>query len=358
FHTQQHRSENISRQINSRTKKIEIQPVSLHEKISRKLNTKFLKYFEKTSFYPWFYRSKWHTLISKAETEHLNQNAYLTARPNPGAGIGHQMANWIAGHHIARIFGLHYAHSPFPDPRWESFLGFGRNCITADELYTDRNYKRVRLPRFDLSNDKENTEIKSIISSYGSKTCFLCEQDQWFRALHEEKEILQKKFYSAPSRKDHSLLFNKERTSIAAHIRRGDICQKDNKSNPNLTMRWLDNEYFIQILDTVTEQLRDKRKYEIFLFSQGKEIDFKEFKKFDNFQLCNEMSAIDSFNHMTHADILITSRSSFSYKPALLNRGIKICPPGFWHTYPDTPDWIEVQSYSAFQEKISHTFLI
>ena len=37
----------------------------------------------------------------------------------------------------------------------------------------------------------------------------------------------------------------------------------------------------------------------------------------------------------------ITSKSSFSYKPALLNKnGIKVCPRNFWHGYPDTKDWI------------------
>ena len=52
------------------------------------------------------------------------------------------------------------------------------------------------------------------------------------------------------------------------------------------------------------------------------------------------MSAQDSFLHMVYADLLITSKSSFSYKPALLSNGIKVCPKYFWHGYPDTEDWI------------------
>jgi hypothetical protein len=43
---------------------------------------------------------------------------------------------------------------------------------------------------------------------------------------------------------------------------------------------------------------------------------------------------------MTCADLLITSKSSFSYSPALLSRGVKIVPRDFWHGYPDSKQWI------------------
>lgn len=49
-----------------------------------------------------------------------------------------------------------------------------------------------------------------------------------------------------------------------------------------------------------------------------------------------------TFLKMTMADVLITSKSSFSFNAALLNKGIKICPKNFWHTYPQTKDWIIV----------------
>ena len=59
-------------------------------------------------------------------------------------------------------------------------------------------------------------------------------------------------------------------------------------------------------------------------------------------ELCLDMSATDSFLHMIRADMLLTSRSSFSYKPALLSDGIRICPKNFWHDYPDDKKWILV----------------
>ena len=44
---------------------------------------------------------------------------------------------------------------------------------------------------------------------------------------------------------------------------------------------------------------------------------------------CSDMDEYMSFAHLIYADLLITSKSSFSYKPALMNTGIKVCPGNF-----------------------------
>jgi hypothetical protein len=62
------------------------------------------------------------------------------------------------------------------------------------------------------------------------------------------------------------------------------------------------------------------------------------------------MGAKDSFQHMVYADLLITSKSSFSYKPALLSDGVKVCPQNFWHGYPGQPDWVLVDDAGSFDE--------
>ena len=51
-------------------------------------------------WYPYLYKSYWHMRLQKKLPEEKYQN-YFAARPNPGAGIGHQMANWIAGYWFA-----------------------------------------------------------------------------------------------------------------------------------------------------------------------------------------------------------------------------------------------------------------
>jgi hypothetical protein len=124
-------------------------------------------------------------------------------------------------------------------------------------------------------------------------------------------------------------------------LRRGDIVAGQNK-NENHTMRWLTNDYFLKTLQNTLDYITTDKKVNIYLFSQGNKEDFLEFENLPNLNYCLDMGAIDSFLHMVMADVLITSKSSFSYKPALLNKGLKVVPADFWHGYPITKDWVKV----------------
>ena len=151
---------------------------------------------------------------------------------------------------------------------------------------------------------------------------------------------LKNKFFNSSNRKTDNLFYNNSFTNIAIHIRRGDILLDNNVTNKNLSMRFSDNNYFINVLKNVIDKLKADKPIAIYLFSQGNINDFKDFLQFKNLNYCINKNPIDSFLHMVFADILITSKSSFSYKPALLNNGIKVCPKEFWHGYPNTDDWI------------------
>ncbi|WP_125140101.1 hypothetical protein [Clostridium transplantifaecale] len=272
---------------------------------------------------------------------------YMTERVSYGAGIGHQLANWIAGYWFARYFDVKYAYSPFTSSavpfrpnRWDYALGFGEGEITAEQLLK-AGYKKVLLPYFDEKDGSRVSEIKRIIDSYaGEKVVFYLEADQFYFDQFGVMDDLKYKFFSAPARKEDKLIYDNKAFNIAIHIRRGDIVQTGDKRNENLAMRYQGSEYFVNALDTALEYLKDKKNIHIYLFSQGKIEDYAEFSRFENLHVCLNMGAIDSFIHMAYADALITSKSSFSYKPALLNRGIKFCPADFWHGYPDCKDWI------------------
>ena len=72
-------------------------------------------------WFPFLYASYWHMRLQRRPPKERYEN-YFSARPNPGAGIGHQMANWIAGYWYAKQFGLRFAHIPFWDSAKERFL--------------------------------------------------------------------------------------------------------------------------------------------------------------------------------------------------------------------------------------------
>jgi len=292
----------------------------------------------KKKYYPLFYKSYWHCLLTKKNIKN-NVVQYFAAYPNFGAGIGHQMANWISGYWWAHQFKLNYAYIPFPNQSWDHFLGFGENEIKVNELLK-KGFNMVLLPLF-YENIQRQQLIKNIINSYANqKVIFIAEQDQSFKNQFEIMDILKQKFYNAPYRKNDILTYSDAYFNIAIHVRRGDIVVKNRNKNANLSMRWQNNSYFVTVLQTVIETIQTVKPIQIYLFSQGERSNFCEFEKFENIIFCLDMPPQESFLNMVYADLLITSKSSFSYKPALINNGIKICPKDFWHGYPQREDWI------------------
>jgi len=307
--------------------------------------------FRYTRIYPFLYKSYWHSIFFKPKKtkHHLN---YFTAIPRQDAGIGHQMANWIAGFWYAKQLGLKFVHFPFYPLKWDEFLGFGANEVLLSQIVKKENYVAIKLPKFNEENYKEVTRTKNIIKTYQhKKIIFFAEQDQFYFNQFGNMQELQEKFYAAPIRKKEKLIYNPEYTNIAIHVRRGDIVAWQKKRSNNENLRWQDNDYFVNTLVNALTSLIKNKPYKIYLFSQGEIEDFKEFERFENLNYCLDMNAQDSFLHMVYADILITSKSSFSYKPALLNKGTIISPQKFWHGYPSIERWILTDEEGNFIKK-------
>ncbi|NGY37398.1 hypothetical protein FQU23_007700 [Flavobacterium sp. XN-5] len=318
-------------------------------KFKRSYRAKLVSYFRSKSYYPKLYKSYWHYRFNKNVISSSSFN-YYTAIPNPGAGIGHQMANWIAGYWFAQQFGLQFAHIPFLSSKWDFFLGFGQEEKKTANLLRD-GYKKVRLPLFDEFNNAQVLLQKDIIASYcNKKVVFVAEQDQGYKDQYGVIESIQEKFHNAAARKKDAVIFESNNLNIAIHVRRGDIVIGQENQNANLLMRWQANDYFVKVLENVLNGLETNKPIAIYLFSQGVESDFIEFSQFKNLHFCLDMNAQDSFLHMVFADLLISSKSSFSYKPSLLNRGVKVCPEDFWHGYPDADDWVMVNNDGVFKK--------
>lgn len=320
-------------------------------KYIRKLRSILVSKLYGSAIYVKLYPAYWHRSFARRPISSKSTN-YFAAIPNPGAGIGHQMANWIAGLWFSKKFGLRFAHTPFSREKWEKLLGFGigEECVT--ELITKRGYRIVRLPLFDEQKTAEVTVVQQLIDSYkdADKIIFLAEQDQFYRDQFGVLDIIRSKFHSAPSRVEDNLFYDKTKINIAIHIRRGDIAQEGqrNENNSNLSMRWLNNDYYRNIVKSIVNNVDAKKTISIYIFSQGRDEEFLIFNEFENVNLCLSFDEYLSFIHMVFADVLITSRSSFSYKPALLSNGVKICPSDFWHGYPDTPDFFKADAYGGF----------
>ena len=326
-------------------------------KVRKKLWYYIVSYFRAKKLYPYLYKSYWYYLFHNKYIK-TNNSCYYGARPNNGAGIGHQIANWIAGYWFAKQFGLKFAHIPFSQSSWDTFLGFGDNEITAKTLIKEHGYKKVLLPLFDEFNSKEVELNKSIIAAYNNKKIvFVPEQDQFYSDQFGNIAEIKGKFYNTKARLNDKLSYSNENFNVAIHVRRGDIADGQ-LNDEQYAIRWQTNEYFETVLSNVIENFNPKKPIAIYLFSQGERSDFPDFEKFENIYFCLEMGAQDSFLHMVYADLLITSKSSFSYKPALLNNGIKICPRNFWHSYPEDGSWILVENDGSFNVNELKTILL
>ena len=321
--------------------------LNLVTKLKLRIIGSLIKKIRSKGIYPFIYLSYLHSMFHKGNLD-INNTSYFSARPNPGAGIGHQMANWIAGYWYAKKFGLKFAHIPFSTKEWDDFLGFGENEKKVLGLKKE-GYKVRKLPFFRENNEKEKELISKIIQSYaGEKVVFIAEQDQPYSEQYGVMDELKLKFRNSFARNKDKLIYNSNNFNIAVHIRRGDIVIGNENKNHNLIIRWLNNSYYEKILINIINNLKTAKPKNIYIFSQGERKYFSEFDKFENVHYCLDMNPIESFLHMVYADLLVTSKSSFSYKPALLSNSIKICPRNFWHGYPDKDDWILAEDDGSF----------
>lgn len=264
-------------------------------------------------------------------------NVYFTEVPNEGAGIGHQISNYNGGYHFSQVFNTKFAYSPFSEKEWDDFLGFGRDEETVSEL-KKKGYKMLRLPFFD--EEKDYVMIRNILASYEDKKVILqTELDHFYANQYQVIPHIKERFESSIERKNDKLIYSADETNIALHIRRGDINKGQVTGEKTLTKRWLDLDYYHKVMKYITEEIKPEKPLHLYLFSQGED-DYSDFEQYGKVTKCLDMSAMDSFLHMVRADILVMSKSSFSYKPALLADGIRICPDGFWHGYPDDDNWI------------------
>ena len=105
------------------------------QKVYDKIWYKLVRLLQSTPVYLYIYRSYWHYLFHPKRFYEPTGDIYYGARPNPGAGIGHQMANWIDGYYWAtRKLHLKFAHFPLYTKQWDDFLGFGYGDATVPEL--------------------------------------------------------------------------------------------------------------------------------------------------------------------------------------------------------------------------------
>lgn len=134
--------------------------------------------------------------------------------------------------------------------------------------------------------------------------------------------------------------------SVAMHVRRGDVVA---------THRTIPNEYFVGMARALVAAARAAALPDLrFTFymdaveagSEAAALRLDDFSRIEDAELVYGGSALDTFRALSRADVLVMSRSSFSFLPALLhdeNRGAVVYHP-MWHA--PRADWFVAQEWS------------
>lgn len=248
-------------------------------------------------------------------------------------GIGAQAQAVFSTMLFAQAFDLTYVHTPFSAiehnydqddqwvEKWEAFLGLGLDEVPSSEA------KKLITDTITLENPVSLTSQPRTL--YVSPHChaFADQQPDLYEPLLPR---FRAKFYQSCQQQ---LAANNQRDlnppeaaqfTIAIHVRRGDV-KSDNPEG-----RHTENQYYYQVLARLIPYLEKQGlQPKIQLYSQGEITDFGELQEFAIDYSLDECP-FSTFYQLATADILIMSKSSFSYSAALLSEGIVFYEP-FWH---------------------------
>jgi len=255
-------------------------------------------------------------------------------------GVGSQALASMSALCFARAHGLQYVHRPFTfiehaegDMQaavrmWESHFNLGAGELRIDE----NNFPVVPIDEFMLSPDRWQDDIAVSAPHY----LHFCNRDR--TAWERVAPLLRARYRAQSTRSD-----NKPFT-VAVHVRKAVSPLDPQNKVRNLTS----NASFVETIKTMQEVFRAKRKaVQIRIFSQGQPQDFIEFSN-HGCELCLDAPALSTHQQLIDADVLVMSRSAFSYTAALLNDGI--C---FYDPQKERPlqNWILRSRSGSFDQK-------
>jgi hypothetical protein len=253
-------------------------------------------------------------------------------------GLGMQALARMSGINFAKAFGATYVDTPFARlghapgemhawiDAWEKLFNFDK----GERRIADGDYRVVDYADYLL----KKTQIDD-------KVILRFQQCYWLHRRYPDSfkavaRSLQDKFGFQPNRPDAS------RVVAAVHIRRGDVGAKKNARRFTPNTKIVES---IRCLEQIARNLQ--HSFSIEIHSQGHPSEFAEFADM-GCHLHIDTDAVWTMRKLIEADMLIMSKSSFSYVAALVNRGVKIYEPTF---NPPMSDWIVKRRDGSFDQR-------
>lgn len=236
-------------------------------------------------------------------------------------GFGSQFLNIIAAVVHAELHGMKFVYTPFKSME--------HNYSNDPEFLK----KKEQLINF-IDNFEVKGETKHVDSTGHAIQFFYSESNLAYLIDSPALKKIKKIFRANKNICDY---FSSECLSIVVHVRRPN--QHDSRVDGTDTP----DDFFLNIINYLRTAYASQNP-SFHLHSQGNNIEhFKQYIAPDVTLHLNE-SVEDSFIAMVFADVLVTSRSDFSYTAALLSDGVVYYIP-YWHSH--MPHWISVHDLLA-----------
>ena len=253
---------------------------------------------------------------------------YLTYLPPHMDGMCAQYQRIIGIIAVAESYGCRYLHTPIKQ----------MEHVTPDEIIEIEqflqiiSYKKEESTVFDYVHHIRNDEITRAILHFKPKTNttnILLMINNPLAILDANTQLYNNVLPMLRNIKQNRglIYFVKDAINIAVHIRRGDV---NEKQYPD---RYLPTTYFKTIIDKLLIQYPCAN---VCIFTELTPTNKEEFNIFTNIKIISGGDVLTTFEHLSKADILITSKSSFSYVAALYNENTVLYTK-FWHN--PLPHW-------------------
>jgi len=254
-----------------------------------------------------------------------------------GDGSGHRMQNLLDGMAVAAKNGMnfggvvplgHAGHSNPPIKKFRRVVDafFGQNASTT--MFFE--------PKFDATFNDVRTFEKTRSSIHDGQLISLPSADSWQRSAGGKSEDYYTPALTASilsGLQKYPLKFAPRRPKVALHVRRGDLRQSQGRA--------MNDEYFYRVVNDVrkllpeadvhiwssTENWNDELEQNGKAYWKSSDFDgYRQRKMTVHLDNADEEDLVGAWANMARADVYIMSRSSFSWVPAVLNRGCVIYP--------------------------------
>jgi hypothetical protein len=288
-------------------------------------------------------------------------------------GAGAQLQRIYGTYSVSRLLGVRYLHTPVSRVDNQGFSALERNLVDPNyhqeinkvfqvksDVMPTSDFHRVELPNisvedverlaalFDAGGTGGRPSLVQLVVPFGIA-------DRFPDCYEVCKEISP---FEAPPRRGRPL-------RVALHLRRGELLAVA----PD---RMLPNGYYVNVAQNLAQMLEARGiDYQIELHTEMSATEFilspgypgipdqiqptvitpemsrlDDFRELPNLIYCINDTAIDCLRKLATADVLVMSRSSFSYVAAILNKAGIILYYPFWHFAPSS--WLTVEPDGQF----------